>query len=255
RRYGNDFDVIVENFLPAIPYFSRYLTKTPVILQVQGVMGFHSLRKFNLFHGLPMYIVEKIYPLLYDTFIYVKDNTPGAPARNSSVSGRNGKNTGDIRIKGSGMSTVIPNGISSELLSMPEGDEEDYVLFLSRIDVYTKGLDILIDAFHHLSRRFQGLQVLLAGYEFNTTDTLFRKLPAEIRKRARYVGFVSGKEKWDLISRAKVFILPSRHEAHPVSVLEALACGKPVLVSDIPELRHIGDNGLGLTFRSGSSQD
>jgi glycosyltransferase involved in cell wall biosynthesis len=255
RRYGRNFDVIIENFLPAIPYFSRFLTKTPVILQIQGIMGSHSLRKFNLLYGLPMYIVEKVYPLLYDTFIYVTDKTRRSLAGDPSIKENHEGNTGDIQINDREISTVIPNGVSSELLNMPREEEDDYLLFLSRVDAYTKGLDVLIDAFEHISQQFQGLQLLLAGYEFDSTEKLFRKLPAETRKRARYLGFVSGEEKRKLISRAKVFVLPSRHEAHPVSALEAMACGKPVLVSDIPELRYIGDNGLGLTFRSGSSQD
>ena len=65
RKYGRNYDVIVENFLPSTPFFSRFLTETPVILQVQGVMEKHSLRKFSPFYAMPMYVVEKFYPSLY----------------------------------------------------------------------------------------------------------------------------------------------------------------------------------------------
>jgi glycosyltransferase involved in cell wall biosynthesis len=112
-----------------------------------------------------------------------------------------------------------------------------------------------MDAFRLLAGRFKDIRLYLAGYEFNSTEKLFQKLPGELRGRVKYSGFVSGQEKKELFAGARVVVLPSRHEAHPVSVLEAMACGKAVLVSDIPELRYIGDNGIGLTFRSGSSQD
>ncbi|GMR03432.1 MAG: glycosyltransferase family 4 protein [Thermodesulfovibrionia bacterium] len=237
RKYGKDYDVIVENFLPATPFFGRFLTKTPVILQIQGVMGLHSIKKFHPLYGLPMYIMEKIYPRLYDRFIFVTDLNA------------------DRLIKKSKKSLIIPNGVNRELLHVDKNREEDYILFFSRIDTYTKGLNILIDAFRLISDKFSDVRLIFAGYEFNSTDELFRVLEEKHRRRVSYAGFVSGKEKIKLLSRAKVFVFPSRHEAHPVSVLEALACGKAVIVSDIPELRHIGEEKIGLTFKSGSSRD
>ncbi|MBI5739428.1 MAG: glycosyltransferase family 4 protein [Nitrospirae bacterium] len=236
KRYGNDFDVIVENFIPMTPFLSRFRSKTPSILQVQGITGPHAFKKYNPLYSLPMYIVETVYPHLYDNFIFVTD-------------------VGMDRLKErSRRSAVIPNGIDRGLLKV--GPEEgDYVLFLSRIDSYTKGLDILMDAFVPVAGRFKGLKLVLAGYEFNSVAGLIRKLPEGLRERVSYAGFVVGEEKVKLMSKAKVFVLPSRHEAHPVSILEALACGKAVIASDIPELRYIADNGIGLTFRSGSPQD
>jgi glycosyltransferase involved in cell wall biosynthesis len=255
KKYGHTYDVIVENFLPATPYFSRLLTRTPVILQIQGIMGLHSLRKYNPLYGLPMYIVEKIYPGLYNTFIFAGNENIDPEERQTCLQRTAGRGKGAIRKNKRKTYAVIPNGIDRELLSVRGQEEKDYILFLSRIDVYTKGLDTLMDAFRLLAGRFKDIRLYLAGYEFNSTEKLFQKLPGELRGRVKYSGFVSGQEKKELFAGARVVVLPSRHEAHPVSVLEAMACGKAVLVSDIPELRYIGDNGIGLTFRSGSSQD
>lgn len=237
RKYGNSFDIIIENFLPATPFFSRFLTKTPVILQIQGLWGFHYVRKFNVFYGLPMYIVEKIYLKLYNTFILVTD-----------------VNMNKV-LKRSEKCAIIPNGIDRAFLQV-NNEEDDHILFLSRIDRYQKGLDILMDAFMLIAEQFKNLRLVLAGYDtFHTIENLLKKIPGELRDRVDYVGFVSGEEKLRLLSKAKVFVLPSRLEAHPISVLEALACGRAVLVSDIPELRYIGENKIGFTFKSGSSQD
>ena len=237
RRFGNDFDVIVENFLPSTPFFSRFLTKKPVILQVQGIMGWHSLKKFNPFYSMPMYMAERFYPGLYDRFIFVSDIT---------------KEKVLSRIKGKcKLCPVIPNGINKELLSVTPWDG-DYILFLSRIDIYTKGLDLLITAFERISSEFPDLRLILAGYEFNSFTKLVSNRPASIKERIEYAGFVTGDKKIRLLSGAKIFILPSRHESSPISILESAACGKPVIVSDIPELSFVQKEGFGLSFPSGS---
>jgi glycosyltransferase involved in cell wall biosynthesis len=240
KKYGDDFDIIVENFLPSTPFFTLFLTRTPAILQIQGIMGMHSLRKFNLFYSLPMYAVEKFYPGLYERFIFVSDVT-----REKIMAGVKRK------VKSC---RVIPNGIDESLLRIASKDD-DYILFLSRIDIYTKGLDILIKAFERISAEYPSLRLILAGYEFDKFDALVSDLPGVLRKRIEYAGFVTGDEKLRLLSGAKLFILPSRHESSPISILEAAACGKPVIVSDIPELGFVNKEGFGLSFRSGSSSD
>jgi len=237
RKNANNFDVVIENFLPSTPFFSKFLTRKPVILQVQGIMEKHSLKKFNPLYSLPMYAVEEFYPGLHDRFIFVSDIT---------------KKKIMERVKRQVSSChVIPNGIGEELLNVvPE--ERDYILFLSRIDIYTKGLDILIKAFEKLCKRYPALRLILAGYQFDKVESLLSGLPSSLRERIQYAGFVSGEEKIDLLSKAKLFVMPSRHESLPISILEAAACAKPVIVSDIPELGFVSESGFGLSFPSGS---
>jgi len=237
RRYGSDFDVIVENFLPSTPFFSRLLTKTPVILQVQGIMEKHSLKKFSPFYSIPMYMDERFYPNLYDRFIFVSNITK------KKVMSRIMK-----KVK---LCHVIPNGIDEYLLRVTPEDK-DYILFFSRIDIYTKGLDLLINAFERISAKYPQLRLILAGYEFDRFDKLVSGYPSSLRKKIDYAGFVTGDEKVRLLSGAKIVILPSRHESSPISILEAAASGKPVIISDIDELKFVAENGFGITFPSGS---
>jgi glycosyltransferase involved in cell wall biosynthesis len=240
RRYGKTFDVIVENFLPSTPFFSRFLTETPVVLQVQGIMEGHSRKKFNPLYSLPMSFVEWFYPKLHSAFIFVSEVTKK-------------KVLSDARAGGI-FSPVIPNGINSELLRTLPGDE-NYILFFSRIDRYTKGLDLLIQAFTKIHGSSEQVKLILAGYEFDRFEDLVSGLPPAVKERIGYAGFVSGEEKVRLLSGARFAVLPSRHESSPISVLEAAACGKAVIVSDIAELRFVEENGFGMCFRSGSVDD
>ncbi len=237
RLFGNDFDVIVENFLPSTPFFSRFLTKTPVILQVQGVMHGHALRKFHPLYSLPIYAVEKVYPPLHDRFIFVSEVT-----RTKVMRG--------VRrpVK---LCRVIPNGVGEDLVSA-ETAEGDYILFFSRIDAYTKGIDVLLAAFQILLEEFPGVRLVMAGYEFDSFERLVAGLPEEVKRKVEYAGFLSGLKKTALLSGARIVVLPSRHESSPVSIVEAAACGKPLVVSDIEEMRFVGDNDFGVSFPSGS---
>jgi glycosyltransferase involved in cell wall biosynthesis len=237
-KYGRDFDLIVENFLPTTPFFSKLLTKTPVILQVQGIMEGHYFKKFSLLYSLPIHFSEKYYPLLYDKFLFV------SPVTREKVMKRVKKKVTLCR--------VIPNGVDEELLREVPMDG-DYILFFSRIDVYTKGLDILLSAFEAISPRFPDLRLVLAGYEFDRFARLTSSLPFSMKSKVEYAGFVTGDEKKQLLSGARMVVLPSRHESSPISIIEAAACGKPVIVSDIAELKFVEENNFGMGFPSGSA--
>lgn len=239
RRHGNDFDVIVENFLPSTPFASRLLSRTPVILQVQGVMERHSLRKFSPFYSIPMFLVERFYPRLFARFIFVSEIT-----KEKVLAGIKG------RIESC---SVIPNGVDRNLLEVPH-EERNYILFFSRIDIYTKGLDLLMEAFEQTGSEYPDLKLILAGHETDSFHKLLSRCPSSLRERVEYAGFVTGAEKVRLLSGTKIFVLPSRHESAPVSVLEAAALGKPMIVSDIPELEFVRREGFGLSFPSGSAQ-
>ncbi len=237
HNFGRDFDVIVENFLPSTPFFSRFLSATPVILQVQGVMYGHSFRKFNPLYSFPMYAVEKFYPRLHDRFIFVSDVTRAKVMRGI---------TRPVKL-----CRVIPNGVNEELLTAEPGDG-DYILFFSRIDAYTKGIDILLEAFKELAPDFPGIRLIMAGYEFDSFQGLVAGLPADVKKRVEYAGFLTGAHKTALLSGARIVVLPSRHESSPVSIVEAAACGKPLVVSDIEEMDFVEKHHFGVRFPSGS---
>jgi glycosyltransferase involved in cell wall biosynthesis len=235
KKNGDKFDVIVENFLPATPFFPRYLTKTPIVLQIQDFWGTHTFKRYPFMFALPMFFVEKLYPKLYKRIIFVSDIT---------------KQRFHLPVK----TIIIPNGIDESFLQVDE-ENDNSILFLSSIDLYKKGLDVLLRAFSQLSSHYEKVILTIAGTgrDFDLLRSEIDNLPAHIRKNVNLLGWISGEAKTKSIARALFTVLPSRHESSPISILESAACGKPVIVSDIPELDFVSQKGFGLSFPSGSA--
>ena len=61
---------------------------------------------------------------------------------------------------------------------------------------------------------------------------------------SRFLGPMEGQAKWDEFSAADVFILPSHSEDMPLSILEAMALGKPVIVTRVGSIPEIIDDGI-----------
>ena len=109
----------------------------------------------------------------------------------------------------------------------PELAQEPYILSLSRLHP-KKRLDELIEAFQSLGD--QRWRLVIAGD--GPADYLsFLNQKARGSERISFTGWVEGKRKEALMRGASLFVLPSRHENFGLSVVEAMACGVPVMVT------------------------
>jgi len=137
---------------------------------------------------------------------------------------------------------VIPNGI--DLAAIPQAINKDITskwpwpfhnkrtfLFLGRLDPQHKGLDLLFHGFA-LAQLSQSMLVLV-GPDWRGSEVRLRNLAKKlgIENQVFFSGPAFGEEKWKLLAGADVFVHLSRWEGLSISVLEALAMRKPVLVS------------------------
>src|SRR4029453_3912868 len=106
-------------------------------------------------------------------------------------------------------------------------------LFMRRVN-RKKGLDMLIEALAKVAAGDKRLHLVIAGPD---QEGLRPGLSAiiearEMTPRVTWVGMLSGNLRWGAYRAAEVFILPSHSENFGLVVAEALACERPVLISD-----------------------
>ena len=119
------------------------------------------------------------------------------------------------------------------LASHPHLQGKRIVLFLSRIQA-KKGCDLLVSAFAQIAAQDASLHLVMAGPD-QTGWVAELKAQAEklgIAHRISWPGMLQGSDKWGAFYAAEVFCLPSHQENFGIVVAEALACGKPVLISN-----------------------
>ena len=115
----------------------------------------------------------------------------------------------------------------------PELQEKRIVLFLSRIHP-KKGCDLLLDAFAGAARRDSRLHLVMAGPDQTgwMASLQSRAERLGIGEAVTWPGMLQGDRKWGAFAASEVFCLPSHQENFGIVVAEALACRKPVLISN-----------------------
>jgi len=124
------------------------------------------------------------------------------------------------------------------LQKCPSVKNQHYLLFLSRIHE-KKGVDILIKAYDMLIKNPSTKNIphlVIAGPGLHTSyGEEMKKMVmqnADLRKYVVFPGMLAGAEKWGAFYGCQAFILPSHQENFGIAIVEAMACGKPVLISD-----------------------
>ncbi|HLN04592.1 MAG TPA: glycosyltransferase [Bryobacteraceae bacterium] len=122
------------------------------------------------------------------------------------------------------------------------------VLLLGRIHP-KKGCDLLIEAFAHVAHRDPLLRLVIAGPDECGWQAHLEGLAAQmgVGPRVTFTGPLYGELKWGALQCAEVLALPSHTENFGITVVEALACGVPVLISNGVNIwREIDADGAGL---------
>lgn len=108
-----------------------------------------------------------------------------------------------------------------------------FLLFLSRIHE-KKGCDLLVEAFASIAGQYPEVDLVIAGPD---KDGLQAKLASMAQRlgaadRIHWPGMLTGDAKWGALRGCEAMVLPSHQENFGVIVAEALACGRPVLISN-----------------------
>ncbi|MBW2341936.1 MAG: glycosyltransferase family 4 protein [Deltaproteobacteria bacterium] len=129
----------------------------------------------------------------------------------------------------------LANGVSEDLFHL-KPEEGDFILFLGRIDLYMKGLDILLESFSQVSNQHMNLKIAGSGKRGDVKKLLKLIKDFELENRVEFLGKVSEKDKLELLRTCLFLVMPSRFEGWGITGVEANAAGKPVLGTKIKGL-------------------
>lgn len=133
----------------------------------------------------------------------------------------NGINTKDFKIK--------PIGNFFERFNIPENTIK--LLFVGRL-FPEKSVDTLIKAVPHIIKKYPNTHIMIVGdgYLRQKLEKLTHEL--NVNKSVTFLGLVSEEDKILAYNACDIFVLPSLAELEGMVVLEAKACGKPIIISD-----------------------
>jgi glycosyltransferase involved in cell wall biosynthesis len=149
---------------------------------------------------------------------------------------------------------VIYNGIGEELCSTPSSESlksvraryaipsGDYILYVGGSDS-RKNLERLFEAFSILLKKIKPLTLVLTGGMGRGGKEIYGRISAlGLERHVVLTGHLPTQELRLLYSGARLFAYPSLYEGFGIPVLEAMACGVPVMTSDTSSLPEVAGN-------------
>lgn len=224
QRRRRDYDLVVEDFFAPFSTMAAPLwTKKPTVGLVQWLDAKEKSRQY----GLPFQLLERVGVKTHSRLVAVSNGTAEALHtlnRRAHID-------------------VISNGLDPLALNVRPRLGQD-VVFIGRLDVAHKGIDLLLEAWKQACPEVDGDLVIIGA---GPDEELVRKLvrDAGLERRVRFTGWVEGAEKYQILGNARLAVIPSRHETFGLVAIEALATGTPVIAFDIPCLREVVPAGSG----------
>jgi len=234
----NKFDIVHIN--PSLN--SKSLLRDGLLLLILRIMGVRQVLVY--FHGWQNSVAEKLeQPILKQFFVFLLNGTACIMVLSANFKTqlvRLGVKSDKIIVT----RTMFDDELFSDSLSWDERSEatsdqvgaqpvrrmsaNNKILFLSRFEK-SKGVYELIAAFEQISSEFPELELIMAGDGIENEQL---RMLAKSNNKIKFVGYIEGKEKTELLLSCKIFVLPTYFpEGMPVAILEAMRAGKPILTS------------------------
>ncbi|MBL8007068.1 MAG: glycosyltransferase family 4 protein [Ignavibacteria bacterium] len=133
------------------------------------------------------------------------------------------------------------------------------ILFVGGINV-RKGVHLLLEAFLKVEKEFPDLKLLIVGPTYKYDQKYINELKNKIIESDNEDKVLLTEKNVDNVEEymqsSDIFVLPSKQEGFPISIIEAMSCGLTVIGSDIPEIAkaQIENNIDGYVFKTGDSE-
>jgi len=135
---------------------------------------------------------------------------------------------------------VIPNYVITEIFKPYSGLEKEFdLIYVGRSDE-GKNLGSLLKALHFLKKKNKNLSLLLIGGSYR--DKKLRKLAVQYDLDVIFRDNVPNFELPLFLNKSKIFILPSKYEGHPKTLIEAMGCGLPCIGCNVTGINEVIDH-------------
>lgn len=143
---------------------------------------------------------------------------------------------------------VAPCGVDTSFYTPGEGYEtsinkvnsiDRYILYVGTLEP-RKNIKTIVEAFSKIANRFTDIKLVLAGgLGWQPEETLNAIKNSPYSDRIVHTGYISNKEKRDLLRNCEFFVFPSIYEGFGMPVTEAMACGTDCIISDSSSLPEV----------------
>lgn len=226
KRYfkNQGYDIVIDD-INKIPFYTPLYVKEKILAISHHFFGKSIFREVNFISGLYVVAAEKLVD-------YVYKKTPFAVVSQSTLDEFLHRGFNPMLFE------IIPNAIEHEYFPMKVCEKNPFptITYFGRLKKY-KSIDHLLKAFKIVSTEFPQAQLYIIGAgDFREN---LEKLAAElgISNQTRFFGYVSDKDKVELMSKSHLVVNTSMKEGWGITNIEANACGTPVLSANVPGLK------------------
>jgi glycosyltransferase involved in cell wall biosynthesis len=213
----NSHDLLIDDFSPFTPSFSILHTKKPIIAVMRNDMGFFDpIRRYNIL-GPAIYLIHR---LSFKTFNYYIPNSPAM----EKIILRHKRKKAIVK--------YLPRGVNVKEFN-PNGTESKYILYIGRIDIYEKGIDVMLEAFSTIPDKEIKLIIAGSGTEEHKQKLKEMMNRLELKERVQTVGKKVGEDKKALLSNCLFVCIPTRYGVWGSVPAEAGASRKAVLATTV----------------------
>lgn len=237
-----DFDILHSFGMTAHNYIRKHKNRCKVIVEPFGLYGTHVK------HGIVKNLLRKI----------LIENPLGYCCKHADAIAVEGEIQANEISQKFGIPTekfvLIPDGLNlDEINSYLKKqkftreslglDTADVVLVNVNRLVKNKGVNYLIDALKILNEKIDARLILVGtGPEESSIKAQIRNLGLE--NKVLHFKNIPDEDKFQLIALADISVTPTLFEGLPIVILEAMACGKPIVASNVTEVPQVVKHGV-----------